>query len=91
MTNYPSSNYCQKFSVDVFSERRSLSEDPWLRIGEFDDLNQAINTCKKVVDKFLNSRVSLVKSADQLIVDFLFHGDMPAINGAENLNTFLYL
>ena len=88
MTTYSSSNCPQQFSVDVFSERRPLSESPWLRIGEFDDLNQAINSCKKVVDDFLNSRVNVAESADQLVADFLYHGDVPTISGAENLRSF---
>ena len=88
MTTYSSSNCSQKFSVDVFSERRPLSESPWLHIGEFDDLNQAINSCKKVVDDFLSSRVNLAESADQLVADFLYHGDVPTISGAENLRSF---
>ena len=88
MTTYSSSNCSQKFSVDVFSERRPLSESPWLRIGEFDDLNQAVNSCKKVVDDFLSSRVNVAESADQLVADFLHHGDVPTINGVENLRSF---
>ena len=88
MTTYSSSNCSQKFSVDVFSERRPLSESPWLHIGKFDDLNQAINSCKKVVDDFLSSRGNVAESADQLVADFLYHGDVPAINGAKNLNSF---
>jgi len=88
MTTYSSSNCSQKFSVDVFSERRPLSESPWLRIGEFDDLSQAINSCKKVVDDFLSYRGNVAESADQLVADFLHHGDVPTINGAENLNCF---
>ena len=88
MTTYSSSNCSQKFSVDVFSERRPLSESPWLHIGEFDDLNQAINSCKKVVDDFLSSRVNVAESADQLVADFLHHSDVPTISGAENLRSF---
>ena len=88
MTTYLSSNCSQKFSVDVFSERRPLSESPWLHIGKFDDLNQAINSCKKVVDDFLSSRVNVAESTDQLVADFLYHGDVPTISGAENLRSF---
>jgi hypothetical protein len=88
MTKCSSSNYSQKFSVDLFSDRRPLSENPWLHIGKFDDLNQAINTCKKVVDDFLISRRNVFESAEQLVVDFLRYGDVPAINGTENINSF---
>lgn len=88
MTTYSSSNCSQKFSVDVFSERRPLNESPWLHIGKFDDLNQAINACKKIVDDFLRSRANSAESADQLAINFLHHGDVPTINGAENLNCF---
>ena len=88
MTTYSSSNCSQKYSVDVFSERRPLNESPWLHIDKFDDLNQAINACKKIVDDFLRSRANLAESANQLATNFLHHGDVPMINGAENLNCF---
>ena len=37
---------------------------------------------------FLRSRVNSVESADQLVANFLHHGDLPMINGAENLSCF---
>lgn len=88
MTTSSSSNCSQKFLVHVFSERRPLSESPWLHIGKFDDLNQAINICKKIVDDFLSPHVNVAESADQLVADFLHHGDVPTISGAENLRSF---
>ena len=30
----------------------------------------------------------MAESADQLVADFLYHGDVPTISGAENLRSF---
>ncbi|MES2585848.1 MAG: hypothetical protein V4536_02905 [Pseudomonadota bacterium] len=76
------------FSVDVFSERRSLNQSPWLCIGKFECLTLAIKACKTVVDEFLEPRSSNFNSADELVTDFLQHGEMPAITGADNLKHF---
>ena len=44
------------FAVDLFSDGGSMNQSPWLRLGELQSLDQAIATCKKVVDEYLSQR-----------------------------------
>ncbi len=76
------------FSVDVYSDFRKSKPGPWVRIGEFDKLDDAINACKKVVDDFLQSPINAFIEPERLETAFLSYGDVPAINGAENLPSF---
>lgn len=76
------------FSVDIFSDRRSNDQNPWVRIGEFDDLEEAIEACKMVVDNFLSRYRAQPASADTLIFNYLNYGSVPCINGTENLKAF---
>ena len=52
------------FSVDIFSDHKSNDRNPWVRIGEFDDLGEAIEACKMVVDDFLSMYRAQPASAD---------------------------
>jgi hypothetical protein len=76
------------FSVDVFSDQKSPDQNPWECIGEFDDLREAIEACKIVVEDFLSRCKAKCNSADNLIFNYLNFGPVPCINGAENLTTF---
>jgi hypothetical protein len=81
-------NLYKSFSVDVYSDRSLLSESPWLRIGKFEELDDAIDACKKVVDDFLRSSLNTFIESEQLVTAFLSFGDVPVINGAENVPSF---
>lgn len=76
------------FSVDIFSDHRSNDQNPWVRIGEFDDLEKAIEACKMVVDDFLSRYRAQPANADTLIFNYLNYGPVPCINGTENLKAF---
>lgn len=76
------------FSVDVFSESSSIGQSPWQRLGKFQSLDQAISTCKKVVDDYLTQYEHLAASPDLLTTNYLQHGPVPCINGVENLKAF---
>ena len=76
------------FAVQVYSECISNNQSPWIRIGEFDYLCEAIEACKNVVDDFLCSPINVFISPDRLVSAFLSYGDVPAIIGAENLKSF---
>ena len=76
------------FSVDIFSDDRSNDQNPWVRIGEFDDLEKAIEACKMVVDDFLSRYRAQPANADTLIFNYLNYGPVPCINGTENLKAF---
>ena len=76
------------FSVDIFSDHRKNYQNPWVRIGEFDDLGEAIEACKMVVDDFLSRYRVQPASADTLMFNYLNYGPVPCINGTENLKAF---
>ena len=81
-------NLSKPFGVDVYSDYIATKQCSWVRIGEFDDLDDAVETCKMVVDDFLCLHVNVFNSPDRLINEFLSYGDVPAIIGTENLKSF---
>lgn len=81
-------NLSKSFSVDVYSDFRRSKQSPWVRIGEFDNLDDAIEACKKVVDEFLQSPINAFIGSDRLETAFLSYGDVPVIKGAQNLLSF---
>ncbi len=81
-------NLSKPFSVNVYSDFRRSKPGPWVRIGEFDKLDDAIEACKKVVDDFLQSPINAFIGSERLETAFLSYGDVPAIKGAENLPSF---
>ena len=81
-------NLSKPFSVDVYSDFRRGKPSPWVSIGEFGKLDDAIEACKKVVDDFLQTPINAFIGSERLETAFLSYGDAPAINGAENLPSF---
>jgi hypothetical protein len=75
-------------SVDVYSDRSSLDKSPWVRIGEFEATEEAIDACKRVIDDYLGSSINYFIEPNRLINCFLCHGSIPVISGADNLQTF---
>lgn len=78
----------KKYVVEVYSDKLGLDNKPWRKLGEFSELNHAIDACKSVVDDFLMRSPFQETGAEFLINHFLNYGDVPCINGIENLNTF---
>jgi len=81
-------NLSKPFVVQVYSDCIFNNQSPWIRIGEFDCLCEAIEAYKKVVDDFLCSPINVFINPDRLVSTFLSYGDIPAIIGAENLKSF---
>ena len=81
-------NLSKPFSVNVYSDFRGSKPSPWVSIGEFDNLDDAIEACKKVVDDFLQSPINAFIGCERLETAFLSYGDVPVIKGAENLPSF---
>lgn len=76
------------FSVDVFNDGGPIDKSPWIRLGEFDDLSEAISTSKMIIDVFLKEHSPFSSSANHLALKYLKQGPMPIINGAKNLESF---
>ena len=81
-------NLSKPFSVDVFSDRKPLNGSPWLRVGEFDEVGEAVEACKKVVDEFLTKQRPKLKSVEDLQFEYLNYGPVPCIIGAKNPQIF---
>lgn len=77
-----------EYVVQVFSDKGPIEVGPWLHIGEFAELSEAIEACKKVVDDFIIEPKNLLKDPKALVAAFLSHGNVPAIYGIDNLNAF---
>ena len=83
------SHALEPFKVDVFCESRmGKQEAPWVEVGVFDRLEDAVEACKEVVDNYLRSPINLFISPDMLVTDFLSYGHVPVIRGVENLPIF---
>lgn len=78
----------KKYVVEVYSDRGSLDNKPWQILGEFGELEDAIDACKSVIDDFLMRSRLQQSGAESLINHFLNYGDVPCINGIENLSKF---
>jgi hypothetical protein len=78
----------KNYVVKVFSEKRPIEMSPWVKIGEFSELSEAIGACENVVDDYLNHSENLAKNSEILVSDYLNYGDVPAIYGIDNLDAF---
>lgn len=76
------------FSVDVYSDYGVNSQNPWVHAGEFSELSDAIEVCKKVVDDFLRAPINRYIEPEVLAHAFLSYGDVPVISGTQNLPNF---
>lgn len=81
-------NTSKPFSVDVFIDGYAMDQSPWIRLGEFKTLDQAIAKCKKVIDDYLNQYMHSVASPEALVENYLMYGPVPCINGVDNLGSF---
>lgn len=64
-------NLSKPFSVDVYSDFRGGKPSPWVSIGEFGKLDDAVEACRKVVDDFLQSPISAFEGSERLETAFL--------------------
>lgn len=78
----------QKYVVNVYSDQSPINSEPWRKLGEYDQLPPAIEACKGVVDRFLQNPALKGLCTQSLIHHFLNYGDVPCINGGENLGIF---
>lgn len=77
-----------QYSVEVFNDQVAPKDSPWIRLGAFDRLDDAITACKEVIDDHLSQHRHLTLTADQLASNYLMHGPVPCIHGVDNLTSF---
>jgi hypothetical protein len=78
----------KKYVVEVYSDKGPLEASPWAKIGEFSSHSEAVDACKQIVDKALDQKRGFELDAQSLINYYLNFGDVPFINGVENIATF---
>lgn len=78
----------QKYVVNVYSDQSPIDSEAWRKLGEYDQLLPAIEACKDVVDRFLENPALKGLCTQSLIHHLLNYGDVPCINGGENLGIF---
>jgi hypothetical protein len=76
----------KKYVVEVYSDQLGVDNKPWRMLGEFTELEHAIDACKSVVDDYLKRFPPQKSGAEFLINQFLNYGDVPCINVSENLS-----
>ena len=87
MTTNSLDTLAPKFTVNVFNDRIPSGEDSWSHLGKFDNSQDAIQACKKVVEDFLNSYRGL-PNKEALAFEYLNYGPVPCISGVDNLAVF---
>ncbi|CAM3678208.1 hypothetical protein [Polynucleobacter antarcticus] len=78
----------KSFRVNLFNDNQTLGSSPWVSLGEYDELGQAIDVCKKVIDDSVHDLPNKGLKGDELVTQFLQFGNVPCIIGAENLKVF---
>lgn len=77
-----------QYTVEVFNDQGAPKDSPWIRLGVFNRLDNAVAACKKVIDDYLSEHGNLTLTTDQLAANYLMYGPVPCIHGADNLVAF---
>jgi hypothetical protein len=67
------------YKVLVDDNFHYMDESERYTLGQFDTLNEAIEACKRIVDRDLNSRYEPGMTADELFSHYTSFGDDPFI------------
>ena len=78
----------KSFRVNLFNDNQTLGSSPWVSLGEYDELGQAIDVCKKVIDDHFRALSNAGLKGDELVRQFLQFGNFPCISGIDNLGAF---
>ena len=78
----------KSFRVNLFNDNQTLGSSPWVSLGEYDELDQAIDVCKKVIDDSVHDLSNKGLKGDELVTQFLQFGNVPCISGMDNLRAF---
>lgn len=81
-------NLSRPLRVEVFDDNQALDESAWVQIGDYENLADAIDACKKVIDWVLCRPRYSSLAENALILEYLNYGPVPCIRGVNNLNVF---
>lgn len=81
-------NLPRPLRVEVFDDKQALDENVWIQIGEYENLADAIDACKKAIDWVLCKPRYSSLTGNALMLEYLYYGPVPCIRGVNNLDAF---
>lgn len=81
-------NLSKPLRVEVFDDKQALDDNAWIQIGDYENLADAIDTCKEVIDWALCKPRYSSLAGNALLLEYLNYGPIPCIHGVNNLDTF---
>ena len=81
-------NLSKCLSVEVFDHNRPLDESAWIQIGDYEDLADAVDACRRVIDRVLCKPRFSYLTGQALMQAYLNYGPVPCIRGLNSLDAF---
>ena len=81
-------NLSKPLSVEVFDHNRPMDESAWIQIGDYEDLADAVDACRRVIDRVLYKPRYSSLAGRALMQEYLNYGPVPCIRGVDNLDAF---
>lgn len=81
-------NLSKSLRVEIFDDNRPLDECAWIQIGDYENLADAIEGCKRVIDWVLCKPRYSSLTGNALMLEYLNYGSVPCIRGVNNLDAF---
>ena len=81
-------NLSNPLSVEVFDHNRPIDESAWIQIGDYEDLADAVDACRRVIDRVLCKPRYSPLAGHALMQEYLNYGPVPCIRGVDNLDAF---
>ena len=81
-------NLSKPLSVEVFDHNQPLDEGAWIQIGDYEDLADAVDACRRVIDRVLCKPRYSSLTGHALMQEYLNYGPVPCIRGVDNLDAF---
>jgi len=75
-------------SVEVFAHDLPLDESAWIQIGTYEDIADAVDACRRVIDRVLCKPQYSSLTGLALMQEYLNYGPIPCIRGVDNLDAF---
>ena len=81
-------NLSKQLSVEVVDHNQPLDESAWIQIGDYEDLADAVDACRRVIDRVLCKPRYSSLAGHALMQEYLNYGLVPCIRGVDNLDAF---
>ena len=81
-------NLSKTLSVEVFDHNHPMDQSAWIQIGDYEDLTDAVDACRRVIDRVLCKPRYSSLAGHALMQEYLNYGPAPCIRGVDNLDAF---